>query len=1427
MAVGPERWQPQPQTLELLRDSRRVVPFAGAGLGIPAGLPSGPGLAQKLRTEHPLAAGKVFDVPNNLISVSSTLAQNPEARASVAEYICDILDIDKHGYTPPPALDHLVRIPSRWYVTTTYDVLAEEAADGQGIAYESFTWQQLPAFEDLDRDADHPLYIVHLHGSVMEPDSLILDAQSYHDISQAPDVQDFLHLLFFEFHICFFGTALDEQYLAGYLLSWKHTRPRHVLVGDETAIAGATEGRAPISPQMHGVMTEAFPAGQFELLDEFCDSLVTRPATTDAPLVTSPPPTAADAETATATLDLGHVRYVRSDWGPDWTRRAITELAANNPEEALKLQETLGQSDDRKLVGVLIREPEKWMLDGSFRLWVAVTRFAEQQGDWDLAREGWLQAAEREGADKVACLVAASVSADIAGNTETGRALLDAARAIDATHPRVRLQDASQAEDGDGQLRALEELWGEDGDVGAIAHAQAAIAYLSRGEFDEAESHLQAARRVRVDLLQARIVAANLVVHRNRVALAKGVQVDGRALADVRVECLALRDELKAMHRWGESVRLLMLAADATALQWELEEAGRLLLTATDEEKKVEAGRIVLADAALRAHQSAVALELLGPLPEGEVRAMRATAELDIGDPDVKQRALKTLDELVAPGVEVEEVELYRAAMVRATRASQFPDAGWPEDAERVLDEQGHAEVALVSKAMWLHASGKPAEARALLQPHAQSLHVAELLLQLAVMDQDMQEAQRRVTDVLALGPDNLTRLRCAAVLWDARDVSRAKAEAAAVAGDVTATPGERGQAYNLLAGIAADAERDYEQALSFFEDWKREEPNNERHVWGRVLALTRLARHADALTLLEQTRAYPQTMTDGRLAAMVYARMDDPVEALRRISEVIDRAPVHDEEIERQLQLVALHRASGIELPEELAARVRPKDLEALRLQAVSFGTLREQALQRQATQQELLRGIMDGEVSTMALAAVVGQDIGSLWMRLSLRPLGYGNSDVDALDRRDAEAALSRGAVLDPTALFTLGGLGGDIGEAGMTALSGRSRLAQASLDDLDHGRAALLAELPTMSRRELTFDPETGQPVSIEWPRELVEQDHARAEEMLSMARAFTVEPDFDLAHPAPTDALVDEATSSALKSLVATVSVAQRTGLPIYSDDRNVRLLVRGLRIPTFGTLVLLHALQERGDLSEAAVTTACQRLRESGYMGVTATQSELIELLDASGGDASEALRLAFYDPAPWRGEYGIHIVRVVDFLRRVFVSYPSQFDVWVLRLLVAMDDGLQIRRPETNTIPTLPERLEWHAQWLLVAAWLGVDVNGPSSHDFLKALRDGLDHAARSLDTRIAPLPGAVARFDAVARHAGINHPSGIPIGLLAQMPITDVMRIVGVDPEARFTPLPPRDTRGPSPDVADSIQRINTKADRSAEQRRRRRKRK
>jgi hypothetical protein len=170
----------------------------------------------------------------------------------------------------------------------------------------------------------------------------------------------------------------------------------------------------------------------------------------------------------------------------------------------------------------------------------------------------------------------------------------------------------------------------------------------------------------------------------------------------------------------------------------------------------------------------------------------------------------------------------------------------------------------------------------------------------------------------------------------------------------------------------------------------------------------------------------------------------------------------------------------------------------------------------------------------------------------------------------------------------------------DAAFGQLDDRARVVQATLDDLDQGRTALLPEKATMRRHELTFDTETGEPTIVEWDEATVRRDHARADGMLALARRVSVQPDADLTRPGPFDGLLTEESPTPLRVLAATFATAMRTGLPLYSDDRHLRFLARRAGMRTLSTVGLLDALHANGALTTEDVDRG--RRESSGPRG---------------------------------------------------------------------------------------------------------------------------------------------------------------------------------------------------------------------------------
>ncbi|TMC47745.1 MAG: hypothetical protein E6J20_19320, partial [Chloroflexi bacterium] len=150
-----------------------------------------------------------------------------------------------------------------------YDLLIEEAAEQQGIAVKSLTLDELPEATDAVSGAvaDDVLRVIHVHGNVINPESIVLTPASYRQARER--VKLFLPHLYKNRTICFLGTALDEIYLLELLASLRPISAvaSHVLATDhENAKAIAT--RASVSQYTHGVLVEEFAAGEWHSLDD-------------------------------------------------------------------------------------------------------------------------------------------------------------------------------------------------------------------------------------------------------------------------------------------------------------------------------------------------------------------------------------------------------------------------------------------------------------------------------------------------------------------------------------------------------------------------------------------------------------------------------------------------------------------------------------------------------------------------------------------------------------------------------------------------------------------------------------------------------------------------------------------------------------------------------------------------------------------------------------------------------------------------------------------------------------------------------------------------------------------------------------------------------------------------------------------------------
>src|SRR6266542_3884401 len=245
-------------------------------------------------------------------------------------------------------------------------------------------------------------------------------------------------------------------------------------------------------------------------------------------------------------------------------------------------------------------------------------------------------------------------------------------------------------------LRVLEGVESDEPEVAALIAGHLATAYMLLPDMDEAERWVAEAQHILPDSLMVRATVAMAAIHRGRIASSEHQTVDFAALTQAHDDALEIRDELKAARRYEESVRLLMLAADALTVVKESKRARALIRSATDEERAVEDAREVLGDAALRAQGWDEALALTDNTHETEaVKRIRASAGLASGNLYEQNRALVTLDNIIAErGREAPQAALSRLASTFGSRRAE-----WSNDAFDALREAGYEEAALTARA--------------------------------------------------------------------------------------------------------------------------------------------------------------------------------------------------------------------------------------------------------------------------------------------------------------------------------------------------------------------------------------------------------------------------------------------------------------------------------------------------------------------------------------------------------------------------------------------------------------------------------------------------------------------------------------------------------------------------------------------------------
>lgn len=252
-----DEFHDQDLTRRVLTPVNRVVPVIGAGVSQGAGLPDSEALAQRLIERGRFDDGR--PVRPNLFDVVDALDPSWAAGHLTTTVIEQITERTPADDSMPRSL---IDVPSRFLITLNYDLLIEQTARAAGRTPVTLTNTRKDLHEAHRILAHSPqpanLTVLHLHGAVTDPDTLVLENESYLEIKHNARVIAIIGELAVHHRMVFYGTSLNEGYLLE-RLSEQFNPSKHVLVCTEER-DDLTGQRASISATRHHVHVTTVPA---------------------------------------------------------------------------------------------------------------------------------------------------------------------------------------------------------------------------------------------------------------------------------------------------------------------------------------------------------------------------------------------------------------------------------------------------------------------------------------------------------------------------------------------------------------------------------------------------------------------------------------------------------------------------------------------------------------------------------------------------------------------------------------------------------------------------------------------------------------------------------------------------------------------------------------------------------------------------------------------------------------------------------------------------------------------------------------------------------------------------------------------------------------------------------------------------------------
>lgn len=683
--------------------------------------------------------------------------------------------------------------------------------------------------------------------------------------------------------------------------------------------------------------------------------------------------------------------------GPERVLDDLVQMRPGDGEDVRRLWE----SQSAEAVAALIREPDSWLLGAHAEVWEALARLLAQSGEHSAALLAYEAALERGVRDRPRTLVRAAAVAMVSGQPERSAELAGLANTEGPDHPAVRLNAVDHMlEEPAEVLRLLADFESDDAADLATAEVLRARSALMLEEYDSARTRAESALRIdTANPVAARIHGLALYLPEQQ-QFAKGGRPDVGAVKEALADFEGARRDMRAQRRFDDSCQISALIVEAhltiddrTAALAALQ-APELLPEEARSESAADLGRL-----AILLGRPELALSFLPEtVASEEAKLFRASALARGVDRDRAPDGVTHLRSLMSAASD--DAKRHFAAMALLIAASDFADVTWDVKAHEIVRADDPV-AAAVLYADHLRLCDLLDDAEAELLIHSDHPGALNSLVRVSLDRGEFDVALERVDTLIRLAANGENRLLRAQVLVESGETDAAVADLLSIGGDPTLTIPLRVTAFRRGCDLA-QRRRDVATLATVADSWRQSVPGSDEARWTLALALARLARHADALELLNGDLQIV-TLDQAVLAAEIQYRAAPADAAIREIARYSDQFDRTDERLEFLVLLTALKHDA--ELPGELEQRVRdgfrsfPEKFPNSKLMWVVTAPTTSEELK--AFVEEFVRPgsrvaadvaaqVRSGEAPVATLAAAVGTGVVRAWARSTALPLG-----------------------------------------------------------------------------------------------------------------------------------------------------------------------------------------------------------------------------------------------------------------------------------------------------------------------------------------------------------------------------------------------------------------------------------------------------